>query len=163
MGRHADERIRGQMARPTYRGWRGDRLKELREARGCTQDQLAVLLNAQPTMVSKWERGAVIPVAENVALLAQVLQVSPQSFTNVPLTEGSLIDLRVWSGRSRPAAAAAAGMSPHRLLSVERAIAAPRPAEVARLAELYRVDVDAVQAAWQRSRASITAAFRGGA
>lgn len=151
------------MARPTYRGWRGDRLRELREARGCTQDQLAVLIGAQPTMISKWERNAVIPVAENVARLAEALDVAPQEFTGADRAAGSLIDLRIWSGRTRLQAAELAGLSTHRLLSIERAIVRPRADELARLAELYEVEVELVEAAWQRVRAQTLGIFRPGA
>jgi transcriptional regulator with XRE-family HTH domain len=150
------------MARPTYRGWRGDRLKQLREARGYTQDQLAVLIGAQPTMISKWERNAVIPVAENVARLAEALDVSPQEFTDADRAEGSLIDLRVWSGRTRQQAAELAGLTAHRLLSIERAIVRPRPDELRRLGEVYEISAEAVDAAWQRVRTQTLAMLRPG-
>lgn len=142
------------MARPTYRGWRGDRLKSLREQAGCTQDQLALAIGAQPTMVSKWERGQVVPTAEYVAKLAAALDARPQDFTELDPASGSLVDLRVWSGRTRQQAAEATGISAYRLLSIEHTTTNPTRDEVQRLADAYGVSSQTVGWAWDRDHSN---------
>lgn len=147
---------RGPMPRPVYRGFRGSRLREFRERAGLTQDRLAIALSVYPTMVGKWEREEVAPRTDNVARLSQVLDVRPQEFTDVPPEDGSLVDLRVWSGRSRRQAAAAAGIPESRLLGIEHLTHRPTPAIAGALAGLYGVDRDLILAAWERDRAAIT-------
>lgn len=146
---------RGQtLARPTYRGFRGEKLREIRESRGCTQKRLAALVGAFPTMVGKWERGEVTPLATYIGKLAEQLGVPPQAFTDVPLEDGSLIDLRVWAGLTRAQAARAAGVKEHRLLAIEQLTLRPSPDEVAALSELYGTGTETLLTSWARDRNS---------
>lgn len=145
---------RGLMARPIYRGFRGDKLREIREQRGCTQKRLAALVGAFPTMVGKWERGEVTPLARYVAALARHLGVPPQWFTDVPPELGSVIDLRVWAGLTRAQAAEAAEVKDHRLLAIEQLTLRPSAAEAGRLAGVYDVDRALLTRCWERDRAA---------
>lgn len=141
------------MPRPSYRGFRGDLLRQLREARGWTQEQLAVRVRAFPTMIGKWERGAVAPGAGNVAKLAELLEVRPQAFCAVDVAELSLVELRVRSGLTRPQAAAQTGVSQRRLMQYEHSTCRPSEGHAQRLGRLYEVPAGVVLAAYDRNRA----------
>jgi transcriptional regulator with XRE-family HTH domain len=53
-------------------------LKELREAKGLTQMEVAVKLGTTPTTVSNWERGEQVPRTSQIPALAQLYGVSLQ-------------------------------------------------------------------------------------
>jgi transcriptional regulator with XRE-family HTH domain len=145
------------MPRPIYRGFRGDFLREQREQRGWTQEQLAVRVRAFPTMVGKWERDQVKPGASSVAKLARVLEVAPQDFSAEDPATLSLVELRVRAALTRAQAARAAGITERRLRQYEHSSCRPGE-DVARLAELYGVAAELVLASYDRERA---AAFPG--
>jgi transcriptional regulator with XRE-family HTH domain len=54
----------------------GGRLRALREKRGLTQQQVADRIGATKPRISRYEGGAVVPEAETLVLLGQVLEVS---------------------------------------------------------------------------------------
>jgi transcriptional regulator with XRE-family HTH domain len=142
------------MPRPSYRGFRGDHLRTLREQRGWTQEQLAVRVRVFPTMIGKWERGAVAPGAANVAKLAAVLDARPQDFSAADPDALSLVELRVRSGLTRPQAARVTGISQRRLTQYEHSTCRPTSADASAIAGLYDVRVDTVFAAYDRERAT---------
>lgn len=141
------------MPRPIYRGFRGDYLRELREAKGWTQEQLAVRIGAFPTMIGKWERGEVTPGGASVAKLAGCFGVRPQDFSRDDPATLSLVELRVRAGLTRAQAATASGVSQRRLTALEHASSAPALAEAEVLDRLYGVEGGTVTAAWARDRA----------
>jgi transcriptional regulator with XRE-family HTH domain len=51
-------------------------IRELREARGLTQFQLAVMAEVTPSTISNWERGATEPKVGQLRKLASILGVS---------------------------------------------------------------------------------------
>lgn len=53
-----------------------ERLRALREARRITQTRLAGLLEVDPRVYNRWERGAATPQLETVVRIAHILQVS---------------------------------------------------------------------------------------
>lgn len=53
-----------------------ERLKALREARKLTQARLAELLEADPRVYNRWERGIATPQLDTVVKIANILQVS---------------------------------------------------------------------------------------
>lgn len=48
-------------------------LKDLRRAKGVTQADLAQMVGVTQSLVAQWERGAVMPSAAKLPLLAEVL------------------------------------------------------------------------------------------
>lgn len=56
-------------------GFSGSRLAELREKAEKTQFQLGVVMDKDPTAISRWERGLAIPDANEAARLAAALGV----------------------------------------------------------------------------------------
>lgn len=53
-----------------------DRLKQVRQLRGHTQDSLADKMNTPKNNISRWEQGKYEPSAEQLTKLAQALEVS---------------------------------------------------------------------------------------
>jgi transcriptional regulator with XRE-family HTH domain len=53
-----------------------DRLRLLREARQITQTRLAALLEVDPRVYNRWERGTATPQFDTVVRIADILQVS---------------------------------------------------------------------------------------
>src|SRR2546429_6835010 len=76
--------------------WFGARLKEIREAAGLTQPQLADRAGMNRFGIAKLEQGVTKPAWETVLALASALGVSCEAFTSAP-TE------RERPGRGRPA------------------------------------------------------------
>lgn len=142
------------MPRPSYRGFRGHHLRTLREARGWTQEQLAVHVGAFPTMIGKWERGTVAPGAANVAKLAAALDIRPQDFCSADPGALSLVELRVRSGLTRPQAAERTGISQRRLTQYEHAACRPAAADATALAQAYDVPRAMLLDAYDRDRAA---------
>jgi transcriptional regulator with XRE-family HTH domain len=64
--------------------WFGGRLRELREGKGLTQDQLAGRVGVQRDAVARWERGAREPSWSNVLALCEALAVSCEEFCRAP-------------------------------------------------------------------------------
>jgi transcriptional regulator with XRE-family HTH domain len=60
------------------------RLRELREAAGLTQEQLAARAGVKRDAIARWERGAREPAWGNVLALAEALGVSCEAFTTEP-------------------------------------------------------------------------------
>lgn len=56
-----------------------EKLKELRKAKGLTQQQIATVLNVDKTRVSKWENGICDPPQYQLVKLANLLEVSVDS------------------------------------------------------------------------------------
>lgn len=149
------------MSRPSYRGFRGSFLKELREQRGWTQEQLAIATSVFPPMIGKWEREQVVPEARSVARLAEVLGVRPQDFTSVTLEDSTLVDLRLFAGLTRAEAAEAAGISDRRLFTIEHLTQRPRPEHAAALARVYGVSPAQLYEVWDREHGAMAAGLLG--
>ena len=142
------------MPRPTFRGFRGGLLRELREERGWTQEKLAVLVGVDPSMVTRWENRHIVPEVSTIVRIAAALQVRPQEFTDVPVQDGSLVDLRLWAGLTRQQAAGQTGISERRLTAFEHLTTRPDAVAAAALAHAYAVTADTVLEAWDRDRAA---------
>ncbi|MGA9112918.1 MAG: helix-turn-helix transcriptional regulator [Candidatus Dormiibacterota bacterium] len=52
-------------------------IRQLREAAGLTQAELARRVGVQTSQVSRWERGVAVPTARNARRLGRRLGVSP--------------------------------------------------------------------------------------
>jgi len=58
----------------------GDKIKKLRKSKGLTQAQLAKMLDVVPTAVSAWERNENRPLMDKLTILAEIFDVSVQTF-----------------------------------------------------------------------------------
>lgn len=54
----------------------GNRLKEIRKAKGYTQEQIAEKIGIEPPNMSKLEKGAHFPLPENIEKIANALDVN---------------------------------------------------------------------------------------
>jgi transcriptional regulator with XRE-family HTH domain len=78
------------------KAFRGDRLRQVRETKGLSQDDVARRLGFSDTQMNKYERGKNSPSVENIIQLAELLEVSadyllgltddPNTFYEVDLT-----------------------------------------------------------------------------
>jgi transcriptional regulator with XRE-family HTH domain len=64
--------------------WFGEKLRELRKARGMTQQQLAKAVGVKWEAISRWERGVREPGWSNVLALASALTVDCTAFQDPP-------------------------------------------------------------------------------
>lgn len=64
-----------------------ENLKELRKAKGFTQETLAIKLNVVRQTVSKWEKGLSVPDADLLQRLAEVLEVSVSQLLGADLQD----------------------------------------------------------------------------
>lgn len=67
-------------ARLTHRARFGERLRELRLARGLTQERLAEIAGLHKNYVGEVERGLRNVGLDNIVLIARALKVSPDQF-----------------------------------------------------------------------------------
>ncbi len=82
----------------------GPRLRELREAAGLTQQELAARVGVQWETISRWERGTREPSWSNVLAMASALGVDCRAF-DTPATEAPLSPEPQQRGRPRKAEA----------------------------------------------------------
>jgi transcriptional regulator with XRE-family HTH domain len=68
--------------------WFADRLRELREAKGLTQKQLAELAGVSLRGVAQWEQGVREPGWSSVVALCEALAVSCEAFRQEPTRKG---------------------------------------------------------------------------
>jgi transcriptional regulator with XRE-family HTH domain len=64
--------------------WFAGRLRELREQKGLTQDQLATLAGVKRDAVGRWESGRREPAWSNVVALCRALSVGADAFLERP-------------------------------------------------------------------------------
>lgn len=64
-----------------------ENMKNLRKARGMSQEELAVRLHVVRQTVSKWERGISVPDAETLAQIAEIFEVSVEKLLGITFQE----------------------------------------------------------------------------
>lgn len=57
----------------------GKRIARARKAAGLTQNALAKKLYVNPTCISKWENGRIIPMPDTIIRLAKALKTDPNT------------------------------------------------------------------------------------
>ena len=62
----------------------GPRLREVRERRGYTQQELAFALDVSPGVIRNWEKGRTPLTVERIDQLARALEVKPAALWMVP-------------------------------------------------------------------------------
>lgn len=72
----------------------GKNLTELRKARGLTQQALADLLDVQPRLLGRWERGQGKPQFDYILKLADVLEVSLDQLLRGQTVQPPQFDIR---------------------------------------------------------------------
>lgn len=132
-------------------GWRADRLRDTRRARGWTQAELAARVGVSRDTVGQWESSRA-PRPERVAQLAEVLGVPPDELADL----GGLRSLRIRAGMTQAALGRAAGVPRSTVQAIERGRFRLSDATAAAYAAALGVPVDTViGAAGDTSSASL--------
>lgn len=135
------------------RGFRGERLRELREARGISQQDLARMADLSAGLVvGRWENGERTPQIDLLARVAEVLGEPIEHFVEISPDERFLGDLRILRGLTQPALAARLGINTATLAELERGQRRLRPEIAQRLADVLAFPVETVVAAHEAVR-----------
>lgn len=142
-----------RVTRPSFRGFRGAYLRTKRTERGLTQEQLAVRVGVFPKLVGKWERGLVAPSPGTVVKIAQLLGQPSTAFTDVPIEQATMVDLRLWAGLTRAKASELSGVSERALFEYEHCTRTPSDSDAEALGEVYGRSAAVVQQVYAGARA----------
>lgn len=140
------------MPRSGVRGFRADRLRDLRVRAGLSADDLAAKVGSSRQAVSTWEVGRSTPPPAMLGRLANVLDTSVAAMVPIPESQLRLADLRVLAAQSQNEAARLIGISPTLLGEIERGRKQPSDERVLSLASAYGVTAQTVQDAWRRTQ-----------
>lgn len=140
-----------RVPRSGVRGFRADKLRELRERAGLNPDDLAARIGATRQAVSTWETGRSTPTPPMLARLAQALEVAIVVLVSIPPNRRDLRDLRVLAGLNQVLVAEWLGVSPTTVADLEKGRKAVDASHAAKLASLYSASPEAVHEAWQRT------------
>ncbi|SCC69246.1 DNA-binding transcriptional regulator, XRE-family HTH domain [Rhodococcus qingshengii] len=140
------------MPRSGVRGFRADRLRELRVKAGLTPDDLSVRIGSSRQSVSHWETGRSTPAPPVLKQIAQELDVSISVLVPIPDNRLRMGDLRVRAGLTQIQAAERLGISPTSLAEIEKGMKPVNDQRVSAIAELYNVETAQVVEVWERGR-----------
>lgn len=140
------------MPRSGVRGFRADRLRELRVKAGLTPDDLSVRLGSSRQSVSHWETGRSTPAPPVLKQIANELDVSISVLVPIPDNRLRMGDLRVRAGLTQIQAAERLGISPTSLAEIEKGMKPVNDQRVSAIAELYNVETAQVVEVWERGR-----------
>lgn len=88
----------------------GTSIKIGRERKGWTQKKLAEFLNVDPSLISRWEKGEKVPMADDLVKIATTLEIVPllfpELFPNYPQTQQQTLDIakeisKLWESINR--------------------------------------------------------------
>lgn len=141
------------MARIGVRGFRADRLRELRIRAGLSADDLAARLGVSRQAVSTWETGRSNPPANKLRPIADELDVSISALVPIPESQLRLADLRALSSLTQVEAAQQLGISPTVLGDIERGAKklAAHEGRAELMSAVYDTDLQVVRDAWIRT------------
>ena len=142
----------GTVPRSGVRGFRADRLRELRVRAGLSADDLAAKVGATRQAVSTWETGRSTPPPATLGRIAKALRTSVAALVPIPEAQLKLSDLRVHAALSQGDAAQQIGVSTTVLADIERGRKPETEERVELLARAYGVTTQTVVAAWRRTR-----------
>ncbi|OZC56070.1 XRE family transcriptional regulator [Rhodococcus sp. 06-621-2] len=141
------------MARTGVRGFRADRLRELRIRAGLSIVDLALRLGVSRQAVSTWETGRSTPPANRLREIADELDVSISAFVPIPENRLHLADLRALASLSQVDAAKLLEISPTVLGDIERGTKklGTHEERAEQMSRVYNVDLQVVRDAWART------------
>lgn len=142
-----------EMARSGVRGFRADRLRELRIRAGLSTDDLAARLGVSRQAVSTWETGRSTPPANKLRHIAEELDVSISALMPIPESQLRLADLRALSSLTQVEAAGLLDISPTVLSDIERGAKklSTNEARAELMSGVYEMDLQVVRDAWTRT------------
>lgn len=141
-----------EVPRSGVRGFRADRLRELRVKAGLTPDDLSVRIGSSRQSVSHWETGRSTPAPPVLKQIADELDVSISVLVPIPDNRLRMGDLRVRAGLTQIQAAEQLGISPTSLGEIEKGMKPVNEDRVQAIVDLYGADKSLVLEAWERGR-----------
>ena len=142
----------GQNAVPNFEP---DRLRNLRQRAGLTQEQLAEVAGLPPQTVVQYENGHRAPFASRLAALADALGARPADLTAASNAPTTLAQLRINAGLTQQAAAQRAQLVRTRYSAIERGeVAAVDDAVLAAIAAALNTTPRETRTAHAQSRAN---------
>ena len=139
------------MARGRLRGFNPERLRQHREARNLSQQELATAADVSVSSVQNWEAGTHCPDLAAANKLARALSIDIRELINLSPDDVRLVDLRTCTGRYRADVADELGWTLPQLGSIERGERTPTTQQRDELADLYQVEPAAIDAAHERT------------
>lgn len=127
-------------------------LKAARRRSGRTLTELADLSDLSASTLSGWERGIVQPTVPTLSRVAGALSVGIADLLRSAPAQITLVEMRTHHGLTLDAAAESAGLSRTTVSRAENGTGALSSSTRKRLASLYAVGDDDIQAAWVRVR-----------
>ena len=74
-----------------------ENIRNLRKAKGLSQEELAIKLNVVRQTISKWEKGLSVPDAGVLIHMAELLDVSVGSLLDIETDSSDNLNLSEWS------------------------------------------------------------------
>lgn len=140
------------MPRSGVRGFRADRLRDLRVRAGLSADDLAAKVGSSRQAVSTWEVGRSTPPPAMLGRLAAALETSVAALVPLPASQVRLADLRVLAALSQNEAAKLIAISPTLLGEIERGQKPPTEERIQAMAQAYGVTDRSIEEAWERTQ-----------
>ncbi len=144
--------VDARMSRSVMRGFRPQKLQELRAGRGLSPAELGRVSGLGRGTVAQWEIGRTSPTVDALARVAAQLDVSIGELVSVPVEERTLVDWRILVGLTQPQLAQRMGISTAALSSVERGDVRLTPERALLLAEHLGISTIDVRKAYSRAR-----------
>lgn len=143
-----------RMPQNAVRGFSPSALDAAMSRKRATSEELADAIGASRQSVAAWRSGRAIPSAGLLRKAAAWLTVSVADL--IPIEEDRLriSDLRIRVGLTQRQAAAEVGLSPTSIAEIEKGRRAISDESAAAMAAVYRTDIEAIRAAWDRTHAA---------
>jgi len=131
--------------------WSGDRLRQLRESQGMTQEEVGELLGVSPNTVSGWESGRTQPSGANLEKIRELEEKSPEALGEAvdrrEFDGARLRDFREELGLSRANVAELLGVSYASVQNWETGDTKPRGANLQKIDEFMQKSPDELKEA----------------
>lgn len=140
-----------KVSRSGVRHFSGARLKQFRERRKLSVDDLAGISGVSRQTISSWETGRSQPTPGPLVKVAAALRTTVADLVPIASSDVTISDLRVRVGLTQVEAAEKLSISATLLVDIERGRKPINGARVQAIADLYSVAADEVTDAWQRA------------
>ena len=147
-----DRRTGDQVPLGKLRGFSPQRMRERRERRGWSQQDLADVAGLSRQTITSWELGTAVPDPRSANKVANAFRCTIRQLVDLPSDEITLADLRMLKGMIITDASSALGISRNTLASIEAAHKPAHPDLIPHLAQLYGVEPSVITRTWDRMR-----------
>lgn len=127
------------MPQSAIRSFNGNKLREIRKARGLSLAELGRQARIHANLISNWERGVHHPSDQGLIDTLAVLQADLFSVLDTPRNRANLTELRVDNRFTRDDLAEELGVSRTAWTNIERGMNAPSADKMERLVEIFQL------------------------